>query len=734
MKRTWKPLLFLVAALGGVAALLAAWTGESSTHGRPNRLIHEKSPYLLQHAYNPVDWYPWGEEAFQAAREAGKPIFLSVGYSTCHWCHVMERESFSNPAIAAVMNANFICVKVDREERPDIDQTYMTFVQATTGSGGWPMSVFLTPDLHPFFGASYFPAEARGGQPGFKDVLDTVAKEWRENRSKIVEAAADITGKLKAMRDSDVSGAWRLERGFLDQGFQWYENNYDKDAAGFGEAPKFPRPVDFNFLLRYHAATGNAKALEMTLETLRRMAAGGIHDQLGGGFHRYSTDAHWFLPHFEKMLYDQAQLAVAYLEAFQISRDPLFESVARDTLDYVLSHLTDPSGGFYSAEDADSALSADKPEEKAEGAFYVWTSDEITRILGDDAPLFMARYGVQPLGNVKRDHFGEFKGKNVLYVAAGLESLEKRFKASPAQIARRLEDARARLLRVRRERPHPLLDDKVLTSWNGLMISAFARASQILGDPRYTAAARNGAVFLADSLIEPATHRPKRRWRLGEAAIDGFSDDYFFLIQALLDLYETTLESRWLTLAMDLETGAEQWFWDAKQGGFYNTKPDEAILLRIKDSYDGAEPAANSVAALDLLRLAQLSDGGKLRAMAEKTIRAFRERLQNAPHAMPQLLAALDFHLDKPWQILIAGKAGSADTQALLAEVHKRYLPNKVLFLADGGEAQQRLAPTLEILKSLKQKDGKATAYVCQDHVCQLPTTEPGELARLLDQ
>ncbi len=714
------------------ALVLSVW-GETPHPGKPNRLIHEKSPYLLQHAYNPVDWRPWGPEAFEAARRENKPIFLSIGYSTCHWCHVMERESFSNPEIAAVMNRHFICVKVDREERPDVDQVHMAFVQATTGGGGWPMSVFLTPDLKPFFGGTYFPPTAVSGRPGFKEILEILAREWETNHDKIVDSATEIADKLKQSAERAGSSSGQPERSILESGFARYEKSFDATNGGFGGAPKFPQPVALNFLLRHHARTGNPQALEMALLTLRRMSEGGIHDHLGGGFHRYSTDARWFLPHFEKMLYDQAQLAVSYLEAYQLTREPLFEQTARDILDYVLSRMTDPAGGFYSAEDADSAL-VDEPGEKAEGAFYVWTAEEVSRVLGDDE-LFAARFGVRADGNVEVDHFGEFKGKNILFAAVSPEELSGKFGLSAAEVVSRLESARGRLLQAREKRPRPLRDDKVLTAWNGLMISAFSKAAQTLGDDRYRKAAENAARFLQTNLYNHATKRLQRRWRQGEAAVDGFADDYFFLVQGLLDLYETTLQDRWLLWAMDLSESADRLFLDRERGGWFTTAgTDPHLLLRLKDDYDGAEPAPSSVATLNLLRLSQLAPEGPWKEEAGKSLQAFAARLEQVPTAMPQMLAALDFHLEKPLQILIAGDADSPDTKAIAREIHRRFIPAKAIFLADGGPAQKRLSPGLEILSSLKKIDGKATAYICRDYVCQLPSNDPAKVGRLLDE
>ncbi|TDI16094.1 MAG: thioredoxin domain-containing protein, partial [Acidobacteria bacterium] len=543
----------------------AAQSSVPEQEREPNRLIHEKSPYLLQHARNPVDWYPWGEEAFSKARKENRPIFLSIGYSTCHWCHVMERESFSNPQIAAIMNRHFINIKVDREERPDVDQVYMAFVQASTGSGGWPMSVLVTPELEPFFGGTYLPPKR------FESLLLQVADEWENNREAILQSAGRITDQLRAFGDVQGDGDLKLEKELLDRTYDWYKANYDSAQGGFGGAPKFPRPVNFNFLLRYHDRTGQMLALEMTARTLEKMAQGGIHDHIGGGFHRYSTDDRWFLPHFEKMLYDQAQLASSYLDAYQISGKPLFREVARGIFDYVLRDMTGEEGGFYSAEDADSAVSHEHPDEHVEGRFYVWTYQQIVELLGEAATPFSEYYGVQKDGNVERDVFGEFKQQNLLFIAATPEQTAGKVSESQEELKDVFEKSREKLLKARERRPRPGLDDKVLTAWNGLMISSLARGYQVLQEEKYLRAAERAATLITEKLYDRQTGRLKRRYREGEAAIDGLLDDYAFFIQGLLDLYETSLDGRWLILAMELTETQNRLFWDSDNGGFYST-------------------------------------------------------------------------------------------------------------------------------------------------------------------
>ena len=715
---------------------LAGVAGGEEEPRHTNRLIGEKSPYLLQHAHNPVDWYPWGKEAFEKARREQKPIFLSVGYSTCHWCHVMERESFSDPAIAEMMNRHFVCIKVDREERPDVDRIYMRFVQATTGGGGWPMSVFLTPDLKPFFGGTYFPPEDRGRRPGFRTVLLRMAEVWESEREKILASTERFTRALQAGLKADVGDAGALQAPVLAAAYQEFKQRYDPKEGGFGDRPKFPRPVVFNFLLRYYARTGEQHALEMTLHTLRAMARGGIHDHVGGGFHRYSTDAAWHGPHFEKMLYDQAQLAASYADAYQITRDPFFAGVLRGILEYVLRDMRGPEGAFYSAEDADSLLEHGKPEH-VEGAFYVWEPAEVEKVLGRDrARVFNFYYGVEPSGNVapEQDFQGEFKGKNILIVRRSLAETARKFKKSEDEVGQLLAQARQELLVARAGRPRPLRDDKVLTAWNGLMISGFARAAQVLEEPRYLEAASAAAVFLEARLYNPETGRLKRRYRSGDVAINGFLDDYAFLIQGLLDLYEASFDVRWIAWAVRLQQTQDQLFWDSSQGGYFATSGDDpSILARMRDDYDGAEPSPNSVAAMNLLRLWQMTGRKTWEEKAGKSFAVFGRRLQTFPHAMPQLVAALDFKLSKPKQIIIAGDPNGADTRALLRLVHQRFIPNKILLLADGAQGQKHLAEWLPFIKSMGRKQGRATAYICENYVCKLPTADPKVVATLLD-
>ncbi len=706
-----------------------------------NRLAREKSPYLLQHAHNPVDWYPWGEEAFAKARSEKKPIFLSIGYSTCHWCHVMERESFENEEVAAVMNAHFVNIKVDREERPDVDRVYMTFVQATSGGGGWPLNVWLTPGLKPFVGGTYFPPEDRYGQPSFMKVLHRIADAWESDRAKISQSGDQIIAALAHSANTPAEKPGKVNAKVIEEAYQQIARGYDAREGGFGGAPKFPRPVTLNFLFHvYHRSAPDSEegeaALGMGLFTLRKMAAGGIHDQLGGGFHRYSVDAAWRVPHFEKMLYDQAQLASSYVDAYQITGDLRYEGIARDTLDYVRRDMTDPGGGFYSAEDADSLTTAGAGE-KAEGAFYVWTENEIDEALGEYGELFDYQYGVEADGNAPEgsDPQGEFKGKNILYERQSFAETAKHFGRSEMDVDESMRYRRATLLEMRAKRPRPHLDDKIITAWNGLMISAFARAAQVLGDTAYLEAATRAADFVRSKLYDEEAHTLARSYRDGPSGIGGFAEDYAFYIQGLLDLYEASFDVQWLQLAEQLQATQDRLFWDDKNGGYFgSTGDDPSILLRLKDDNDNAEPAPSSIAALNLLRLAQIRDSKELRARGEKTIAAFGASLDRFPSAMPQLLVALDFSLTKPRQIIIAGQPGAPETRELIEEVYRHYLPDTIVLLADGGEGQKFLAGKLEEMKEMKPVGGKAAAYVCENFTCKAPVTTQEELRKLLSR
>ncbi len=626
-----------------------------------NHLINEKSPYLIQHAYNPVDWYPWSEEAFARAEKENKPILLSIGYSTCHWCHVMEKESFTDPEVALIMNKNFICIKVDREERPDIDRIYISAVTALTGSAGWPLNVFLTPRLKPFFGGTYFPGRSKFGITSWSDLLNKITIAWNDpvTYGKIISSADALTGVLgKNLSPRQKIPALKQNRhAHLEKVFEYYASIFDEKSGGFGKAPKFPSPSILNFLLAYHSygkKAGNAafaeKALQIAVFTLKAMARGGIYDQIGWGFHRYSTDEKWHIPHFEKMLYDNAQLIPAYLEAYRITSDEYFAKIAEETAGYVLRDMTSPQGGFYSAEDADSIPrnpgkgGTEEAQEKIEGAFYVWSGKELDEILGDDAAdIFSFHFGVLPGGNAEYDPHGYFEGKNILYVKHTVEETAAKFNLSKEKTAQTIDESKNRLYLERKKRIRPHLDDKILTSWNGLMISALCKAYQVLGDKKYLEAAKNAAEFILSELYEENTGRLFRRWRDGEKNIFGMGSDYAFFISGLIDLYFSDSGSKWLEAVVLLSEEHLRLFYDAEYGGFYMTGPehDKNLILRVKDDSDGVIPSPGSVAIRNLLRLSGITDRIDFAQAAEKSIEAILSGDTFHPASFPDMLAVL---------------------------------------------------------------------------------------------
>lgn len=722
-----------------VAALLALLAGKVAAADAPahtNRLAGEKSPYLRQHAHNPVDWYPWGPEAFARARELNRPIFLSIGYSTCHWCHVMEHESFADPEIARRLNESFVCIKVDREERPDIDRVYMTFLQASTGGGGWPMSVWLTPDLKPFFGGTYFPPEDRSGLPGMKTLIARIAALWADRREQVLLQSDRMLAALR--HDTRIAGTEDLPVTALRRrGLARLEENFDAENGGFEQAPKFPSPVTLEFLLDV-AATSAAEterepALRMAVHTLRRMAAGGVRDQVGGGFHRYAVDARWQVPHFEKMLYDQAQLVSVYLAAGQLAGDPDLLAVARDTLAYVKNGMMDPAGGFYSAEDADSGIAGD-PAAKGEGAFYVWTAEEIAGVVGSDrAGLFGFVYGVQAAGNVSGPAGEEFAGRNILRREHTVAEAAATFGRTEESVVADLGLARRQLAAARAARPRPLRDDKVLTAWNGLMISAFARAAQVLGEPEHAVTAARAAAYLRANLFDATTGRLARSHRAGKRDEHGFAEDYAFLIQGLLDLYEADFDPRWLEWAGQLQAKQDELFWDEAAGGYFaDAGHDESVLLRLKEDNDGAEPSPNSVAVHNLARLAAMLHREDWNERARRTARAFGHALERAPAGMARMLVSCGWLEGSPQQVLIQGEAAAPATRRLLAEVRGRYLPRKVVLLIDGA-SRPYLEQQVPFVAGLPANaEGESIAYVCENFTCQLPTDDPATFAAQL--
>jgi uncharacterized protein YyaL (SSP411 family) len=703
---------------------------ETGQHRYTNRLIHAKSPYLLLHAHNPVDWYPWGDEAFEKARKENKPIFLSIGYFTCHWCHVMEKESYSDPDVAAILNQYFVSIKVDREERPDIDRLYIAYVEATTGSAGWPLNVLLTSDRKPFVGGTYFPPEQ------LKSLLQKVANAWSKQPESITETAGRSARQLIEMVSKQPPASGELQPSILDQTYKQIASTYDATNGGFGGGPKFPRPVALSFLLRYYARTAQREVLDMTLNTLRAMERGGIHDQLGGGFHRYSTGATWLVPHFEKMLYDQAQLAIVYTDAYQITQDRFYADTTRNILDFALREMQQPRGGFASAEDADSRVAPGKSE-TGEGAFYVWTEKEIESVLSKlDTAILVYAYGVEPGGNVpaQQDPRGELRAKNVLFEACSTEQTAKKFGLTTERVAEKLTGARRALFEARSRRPRPPLDDKIVTAWNGMMISALSRASQALDEPRYLERAQVTARFLESHLYDSKTGKLWRSYRAGGPSVGGFLDDYTDLISGLLDLYQAGFDVHWVKWAVALQEKQNQLFADANEGGYFDTgSSDPSLLSRTREAYDGAEPSPNATAAMNLLRLAQFTDRAAWRDEAQKGISAFAARLRSDPESLPALASALDFRLAQTKQILIAGDPTSQDTRDLLRQVNTRFLPNKILLLADGGAGQQQLAVWLPFVASARRIKQRATAYVCENYICKLPTIDPQVMALLLE-
>ena len=708
-----------------------------------NRLAAEQSPYLLQHKDNPVDWYPWGDAAFEKARREDKPIFLSIGYSTCHWCHVMEHESFEHAGVAALLNEHFVSIKVDREERPDVDRVYMTFVQVTTGQGGWPMSVWLTPSLEPFYGGTYYPPTSQWGRPGFTDVLIEIARVWREERQKVIQSAASIVERLRSPGGSTGTGPVP-GTGVLNVTVRECASSFDARHGGFGSAPKFPRPSELLFLLREHARTGSAEARDMVLATLRAMAIGGMRDHLGGGFHRYSVDAEWRVPHFEKMLYDQAQLVLAYVEAAQLTGEGFWADVAADTLDYVRRDLTHPDGGFYSAEDADSvppelptpssqgANSQGSKPHKSEGAFYIWADEELGKALGADAEIFRLRFGILPDGNAPFDPQNEFTGRNLLYSARTFDDIAATAGKTPTEVASALERARVTLLVIRSRRPRPHLDDKVLTAWNGLMIAAFARAGRLLGRDDYVADAQRAAAFIHASLWRATDATLLRRFRQGQAGVEGYAEDYAYLIFGLLELFQADGDPAWLEWALTLQRRQDELFWDDSEGGWFSTTgADPSVLLRLKEEYDGAEPAASSVSVLNLLVIAHLT--GAADPKIDRTFGMFANNASMRGRAVPMMLAALStYHSGLP-QIVVAGEPGEAGTMSLTAELRRRYMPTTIVVpLADRHRAT--LSRLLPWTAALDRKDDRATAYVCRNFACDLPATTPEELRRVLSR
>jgi len=681
------------------------------THKFTNRLSTETSPYLLQHAHNPVEWYPWGEEAFAKAKAENKPILLSVGYSACHWCHVMERESFEDEKIAGIMNELFVNIKVDREERPDVDEIYMNAVQMLTGRGGWPMTVFLTPQGKPFYGGTYFPPVDRHGLPAFPRVLAGVAQAYHERPQDVENSTAQILTNLEKITHREETTR-PLSLDTLEQTTANLAKHVDLTHGGLGGAPKFPNSMVFSLFLRQAQATGNARYVELTTLTLRKMAEGGIYDHLGGGFHRYSVDERWLVPHFEKMLYDNALLVPLYLEAYQVTGEAFFRQVVEEILAYVEREMVSPEGGFYSTQDADS--------EGEEGKFFVWSRSEVMQILGEESgEIFCRYYDVTEEGN--------FEHRNILHQTLTIEQLAKMFRREIGDVQRLIAEAKQKLFTVREGRIKPGRDEKILASWNGLMLSAFANAAKVLGHPHYVEIARRNADFLWTRLYRDG--RLLHSFKDGQARFNAYLDDYAFVAAALVDLYEATFEQKYLDRAVELTEILLSRFWDEKEGGFYFTSNDhEALISRSKSAFDGAIPSGNSVAVFALLRLSFLTENSRYLEKAEKTLRLFYDAMEQNPFGFSLMLGALDFYLRRPKEIVILGDPQEEGTKALLAQLQSEFIPNKTLLCVDPRRGEK--IPSL--LAGKTQVDGKLTVYVCHNFTCSLPVTEWSVLKALL--
>ena len=678
-----------------------------------NRLSRETSPYLLQHAHNPVDWYPWGDEAFAKAKSENKPILLSIGYSACHWCHVMEHESFENEKIAALMNELFVSIKVDREERPDLDEIYMNAVQMLTGRGGWPMTMFLTPDRKPFYGGTYFPPEDRQGMPGFPRVLMGVSQAYRERPEDVEKSVAQILTALQRMSESQETTK-DFSPTIIADGADKVARVYDADNGGLGQAPKFPNAGVYELFLRQHSRSKNERFLEMVVHTLTKMAQGGIYDHLGGGFHRYSVDAKWLVPHFEKMLYDNAQLVRIYAHAYTITRAPLFKSVVHETVDYLLREMLHPEGGFYATQDADS--------EGEEGRFFVWTEDKVEQILGaEDAEIFCRLYDVGEPGN--------FENKSILHPILTVDQASKLFRKDPSQVEALVSGAKHKLFAAREKRIKPFRDEKIITAWNGLMLSGLAEAIKLSGNPAWIEAAKRTVEFIFGKMFRDGFLL--HTYKDGQAKLLGYLDDYAFLAVGLLDLYEALFDRSYLDRAIQLADTILREFWDERDGGFYFTgKSHEQLISRAKPIFDASIPSGNAMTTQLMLRLYHLSGKDQYRARAEKVLRSYYDAMESQPFGFAHMLCALDLYLEGAKEIVIVGNPADADAKALVGEMNSIYLPNKVVQLATPGTVLTDISP---LLQGKTQINGKATVYVCQNFTCSAPVTSASELRALLD-
>jgi len=684
-----------------------------------NKLVNEQSPYLLQHAYNPVDWYPWSEEAFEKARIENKPIFLSIGYSTCHWCHVMEKESFEDEEVAKLMNEAFVSIKVDREERPDIDGIYMTVCQILTGSGGWPLTIVMTPEKKPFFAGTYFPKLGRYGRAGMMELIPQLSELWNSKNDDILKSAEEISHAL--INSSKFSGDEILSSEILDQAFNELSRRFDPENGGFGKSPKFPTPHNLTFLLRYWSKNKNEYALFMVEKTLKEMRLGGIYDHIGFGFHRYSTDPQWLVPHFEKMLYDQALLAIAYIEAYQATKNELFENTIKEILEYVNRDMRSKKGGFYSAEDADS--------EGEEGKYYLWTVDEVRAILKDDADLFLEIFNCEPAGNWIDPMHGGKVGTNILHLQTTMDEYSSKSNVSAGILEIKIALAQKQLLEAREKRIHPHKDDKILTDWNGLMISAFAKAAQVFDEKKYIEIAESTAKFILNHMTLQ-NGRLLHRYRNGNADIAGNLDDHAFLIAALLDLYETTFSVDHLIDALKLNDDLIKYFWDENDGAFFFTATDsEKLLVRQKEIYDGAIPSGNSIALLNLVRLYRFTGRTEFEVKASQMIKTFSQLIKTSPSAYTQFLSAFDFYIGPSKEILLVGN-DDEKVKRFLRILREIFIPNKVIIYKD-DRTKDKLSKAAEFTKSYQSLNG-AEAYICENFSCRLPVTSEKDLIALL--
>jgi len=690
----------------------------------PNHLINEISPYLRQHAHNPVDWYPWGPEAFKRAQKENKPIFLSIGYSTCHWCHVMAHESFEHPEVASLMNEAFVSIKVDREERPDIDNVYMSACQVMTGSGGWPLSIIMTPDKKPFFAATYIPKDGRFGLIGMTELIPNIKELWTTRRDEALSLSNEIAAVLQ--RTSRETPGEELDEATLELAYEQLAKRFDGQHAGFSSAPKFPTPHNLLFLLRYWKRSGNKAALEMVEKTIQAMRRGGIYDHIGFGFHRYSIDSQWLVPHFEKMLYDQAMLAMAYTEAYQATGKEDYGKTTREIFTYVLSGMAAPEGGFCSAEDADS--------EGEEGKFYLWTREEVRQALGNEEVNFVAKvFNIGKDGNFMEQATGRRSGVNILHLRKTLGELASDLNMSQQDLQAHLEGIRQKLFDYREKRIHPMKDDKILTDWNGLMIAALAKGAQAFDEPEYAEAACRAADFIIGNIRKP-DGRLLHRYRDGRAGVEANLDDYAFLVWGLIELYEAIFKTKYLKVALELTGDMVRHFWDEDGGGFYLTPDDgESLFVRKKEIYDGAIPSGNSVAMLNLLRLGRMTATSDLEEKAARIGSAFSRSVKQLPSAHTQLMVALDFGIGPCYEVVIVGKAQAEDTMAMVKALRTRFLPNKVVLLNHGERRSPEIAKLAEFTKNQLSIDGRATAYVCMNYNCKLPTTDIDKMLQLLN-